>query len=148
MIITAPGWMTYSRITCLPSGNATVSRNACRKLPLNSSWLSTLRSFRWLSSHMIGSTGVGMAAEIAPNETREGEGDEERARHGVELPALRRDLSGALFKQQAHAADDEVHENQFGQPQRKRLRLGQGHNGQQPLVHEREVGADEGQHDH
>jgi hypothetical protein len=37
----------------------------------------------------------------------------------VELPALRRDLTGAPFKQQTNAADDEIHEHQFGQPQRE-----------------------------
>ena len=118
-ITTAPGCTTYSRVAVPPSGRRTVSRKACRKRALEQ----LLAVDRWISIRCLSSTWRHSCAcaQVAPDEAGKGEGDEQRAGDGVELPALRRDLAGALLQQQAEAADDEVQHHQFRQPQRQRL---------------------------
>lgn len=51
--------------------------------------------------------------QIAVDESGKCQGDEQGTGHGIELPALRRNLSGALFDQQRQRTHQKVQQQQF-----------------------------------
>src|SRR6185437_12813911 len=67
-------------------------------------------------------------------------------RDRVELPALFKAVARARFEQKTERADHEVQHDQFGDPDPRALLRGfQRHGGEEALVQEREVGADQRQ---
>ena len=66
--------------------------------------------------------------QIAPGKTGKGKGDEERARDGIKLPALRRNLPRVLFQGKTQSASEQIKTNELCQPERETLWRFEGQN--------------------
>ena len=62
------------------------------------------------------STSTVPLAQIAEYEAWKGQYKEKTGGNGVELPALRKDISDAGFKHIGNATKEEIQDNQFKQP--------------------------------
>lgn len=88
-------------------------------------------------------------AQVAENETRKSQDEEETGGDGVELPSLRKCIAYPRFDQVGNAADDEVQDDEFEQSQPEGFgRAFQGNRAQQAFVKKRKVGGDRRQQDH
>lgn len=88
-------------------------------------------------------------AQVAENETRKSQDEEETGGDGIELPSLRKRIAHARFDQVGNAADDEVQDDEFEQPQPEGLGWAfQGDCAQQAFIEKWKVGGDRRQQDY
>src|SRR5574343_81365 len=85
--------------------------------------------------------------EVAVNEARKSQRQEQGTGDRVKLPTLGRNLARAVLKRQADAADQEIKQHQFQQAPGQCLGLPKGANHQQTMVDERQIGGQQGQQD-
>ena len=84
-----------------------------------------------------------VSVEIPVDETRKRKRQEQRCRDRIELPGLRCNLPGSLFKCQANTADCKVKQQQLAQPQPGCFRFRQGNHGHQAVADKRQIGRTE-----
>jgi hypothetical protein len=81
------------------------------------------------------------AAKIPIDESGEGKHDEEAAGNRVELPALRKDVADSGFQQISGRTDKKIQDDQFDEPNPKRLYFAWQRNEEEYLlIQERQVG--------
>src|SRR5471030_2042836 len=114
------------------------------------------RSMRTPSMNKDGSVSAVLLAQVARDETGEGQDQEHARRDGVELPGLREGIAKFGFEYKTDGADREVQHHQFQQPHEQRLarpplHVGgalQGDQREQLVVEERQVGGRDCERDH
>jgi hypothetical protein len=88
------------------------------------------------------------AASTAPLEkvpvhkTRKGKRNEKRARDGIKLPSLRRNLANALLKKKANAADRKIANHQFKQTQTQTFYSFEPDDAEQSLADKWQIGGE------